>query len=85
MSNEFDPVRTLHGLLALDMAEVELGYNYGLQGNPEPSPNLVGPSFFHGWRNGAVDAGTRTPDEAQDALRADYALRVNDDPQFLYH
>jgi hypothetical protein len=74
--DEFEKVRSLEDLVRLRPDDVEAGYYYALAGNPEPSQHLVGRSFWHGWRNGCVARGDVKTDDAQDALRVEYALRI---------
>jgi hypothetical protein len=66
--SEFAPVTTL------DDGELLEGYRDGRAGEPEPGNNRSR-SYWHGWRNGAVDGGHRTKDEAQAVLAAAYARR----------
>ena len=61
------PIRTLKGLNALEEREILEGYWDGYDGEPEPGDNRS-LSYWHGWRNGAVDGGHREADEAQAAL-----------------
>jgi chitinase len=56
---------------SLDMQEMIEGYHDGRAGWPEPGDNRTY-AYWHGWRNGAVDAGHRQGDAAQMALAADY-------------
>lgn len=65
--NEFRPVRRLEDLVTLDDEEVLDGYRDGLRGEPEPGNNRSR-SYWHGWRNGAVDSGRRRSDDAQREL-----------------
>jgi hypothetical protein len=65
------PIRTKAECDALDPVEMIDGYNYGRAGEPEPGDNQS-LSFWHGWRNGAVDGGHRLSDAAQEALARDY-------------
>lgn len=58
------PITTPADLEALDKAEVMEGYMDGLSGDSEPGDNRS-PSYWHGWRNGAVDGGHREKDIAQ--------------------
>jgi len=48
------PVTTLDDLASLDQGEVIEGYRAGLDGWPEPGNNRSR-SYWHGWRNGALD------------------------------
>lgn len=65
--SEFVPVTTIEDLDSLDALEVLDGYRDGFHGEPEPGNNRSR-SFWHGWRNGAVDGGHREIDAAQAAL-----------------
>jgi len=67
----FEAVRSVVDYRSLDEAEVLIGYMDGVAG-------LVGSkdmtrSYWHGWRNGAVDAGFVEPDSAQSEIEADFA------------
>lgn len=78
------PVRTLADLNSLDQAEVLSGYEDGRRGDPAPGHNRSR-SYWHGWRNGAVDAGHREKDDHQQALAAELiaeakAIRLNEEP-----
>jgi hypothetical protein len=66
------PIRTKAEAEGLDTDELIAGYHDGRAGEPEPGDNRS-LSFWHGWRNGAVDGGHRPIDQAQRALAADYA------------
>ncbi len=78
------PVRTLADLNSLDQDEILLGYEDGRRGDPAPGHNLSR-SYWHGWRNGAVDGGHREKDEHQEALAAELiaeakSIRVTGEP-----
>lgn len=75
--SEFAPVMTLSDLDLLDHAETEEGYRDGLHGEPEPGNNHSR-SYWHGWRNGAVDGGHRMKDDAQAALAKLWLARQRD-------
>ena len=62
--SEFVPVTTLEDLRSLDQAEMVEGYRDGFRGEPEPGNNRSR-SYWHGWRNGAVDGKHRDGDWAQ--------------------
>ena len=64
---ERTPVTTADELDALDTDEIVEGYRDGFAGEPEPGDNRSR-SYWHGWRNGAVDGRHRTKDEAQAIL-----------------
>lgn len=64
------PVADVIALADLDSAEVVEGYHDGFAGDAEPGDNRS-PSYWHGWRNGAVDGGHREKDAAQAALAKD--------------
>ncbi len=57
-------IRTIEDLEALDPTEVLEGYRDGRAGEPAPGGNRS-PSYAHGWRNGAVDAGLKEKSAAQ--------------------
>jgi hypothetical protein len=65
------PIRKAAMFEQLDEAEMIEGYHDGRAGSPEPGNNRSF-SYWHGWRNGAVDGGHRQGDAAQSALAADY-------------
>lgn len=60
-------IPTLSELADLDGAELLEGYHDGRAGEPEPGDNRS-LSYWHGWRNGAVDGGHREKDPEQAAL-----------------
>lgn len=61
---EFQPVISIEDLNSLDVPEMIEGYQDGYGGAPEPGNNRSR-SYWHGWRNGAVDGLHRESDEAQ--------------------
>ncbi|MCK8785358.1 hypothetical protein M0638_13290 [Roseomonas sp. NAR14] len=65
------PVSTIAEFRLLDEAEVLSGYMDGIRGLPCVVSQHTR-SYWHGWRNGAVDAGLVEPDEAQWALEAEF-------------
>lgn len=65
---EFLPVTDVRDLCGLDDAHVLAGYRAGFHGEPEPVASVYSRSWWHGWRNGAVDGGHRTSDAAQAIL-----------------
>lgn len=65
--SEFQPVCAVADLDTLDSAEVVEGYFDGRANEPEPGNNRSR-SYWHGWRNGMVDAGHREGDDAQGRL-----------------
>lgn len=71
MNPKFLPVIDLVDLDTLDSAEVIEGYHDGYEGFPEPGDNRSR-SYWHGWRNGAVDGGHREKDDAQAILAHEY-------------
>lgn len=73
--SEFAPVLTLADLDTLDAAQIVEGYRAGRDGDPEPGNNRSR-AFWHGWRNGRVDGGHDTPDDAQRALAAAYVAKA---------
>jgi hypothetical protein len=54
--SEFVPVSTIEDLETLDPLEIRDGYWSGFEGDGEPGNNHSR-SFWHGWRNGAMDKG----------------------------
>jgi hypothetical protein len=68
------PIRRAVQLESLDDTELREGYLDGFNGEPEPGNNRSF-SYWHGWRNGAVDKGHREIDEAQRELARDYVRR----------
>lgn len=65
------PIRRAKQLENLDDAEMLEGYRDGFKNEPEPKGNRS-ISYWHGWRNGAVDGGYREIDSAQGELARDY-------------
>lgn len=65
--SEFVPVKTLEDLAALNDDEVREGYFDGRHGEPEPGNNRSR-SYWHGWRNGAVDGRHREKEADQAEL-----------------
>jgi ribosome modulation factor len=57
-------VSTIEEFRELDEAAVLCGYMDGIQGLPFEFAELT-KSYWHGWRNGAVDGGFVEPDLAQ--------------------
>ncbi len=80
--SEFRPVTTIHDLFLLDDAEIEAGYWAGRRGDPEPG-NQSSRAYWHGWRNGRVDAGKRKPDKGQVRLRCVLLSNAIAGSQFL--
>lgn len=74
--SEFAAVRTLADLDRLDIDEVTRGYDAGRHGRVVEPSDQVTRSYWHGWRNGAVDAGRRKPDDAQTDLAAAVIART---------
>lgn len=69
--SELVPVTTLEDLATLDDDEMQEGYFDGYHGEPEPGNNRSR-SYWHGWRNGAVDGKHREGDAAQAELARVY-------------
>jgi hypothetical protein len=69
---EFAPVITIADFRQLDDGEMLEGYFDGFHDSPPPGSDRSR-AFWHGWRNGRVDAGLANPDLAQIAL--EYAFR----------
>jgi hypothetical protein len=67
----FDAVRTVEDFRTLDEGEIMIGYMDGVAGLTGAADMTR--SYWHGWRNGAVDAGLIEPDEAQLEIEADFA------------
>jgi hypothetical protein len=65
--SEFAPVTTVADLTTLDHDEMLDSFRDGYHGDPEPGNNHSR-SYWHGWRNGAVDGGHRAIDRAQREL-----------------
>ena len=63
----FEPVSTLADLETLDGEQIAEGYRSFERGDPEPGPNR-GRSFWHGWRNAAMDHHELQPDSASRQL-----------------
>lgn len=61
------PIYDANQLDFVDAKESYEGYLDGFHGEPEPGDNRSD-SYWHGWRNGAVDGGHREADEAQRLL-----------------
>ena len=74
------PLTTYAQVLTLNNDEVLEGYHDGADGEPEPGDNRT-LSYWHGWRNGAVDGGRRKADEAQAMLAEDAVRR---DPRSIF-
>jgi hypothetical protein len=67
----FEAVKSIADYRSLDEADILIGYMDGVAG-------VVGAkdmtrSYWHGWRNGTVDAGFIEPDEAQLQIEAEFA------------
>lgn len=70
----YPPVATQDDLATLDEAEIVQGYLDFRRGDPEPGANR-GRSYWHGWRNAAIDHGQIKKDDAAAALAHDVAPR----------
>jgi hypothetical protein len=68
------PVADLDDLETLDSDEVVEGYHDGRAGEPEPKGNRSR-SYWHGWRNGAMDGGHIEQDAASAELARAYVAR----------
>lgn len=66
-----EAVRSVEDFRTLDEAEVLIGYMDGMAGLS--TTGSMTRSYWHGWRNGVVDAGFIEPDDAQLELEADFA------------
>lgn len=60
---EFNPVQTVDDFRTLDDGEMLEGYLDGFHGEAAPDSSHSR-SYWHGWRNGMVDSGRRSPDQA---------------------
>lgn len=65
---EFAPVETVADFRCLDDGEVLEGYFDGFHGVSAPGSDRSR-SYWHGWRNGLIDAGLAEPDRPYMALR----------------
>lgn len=74
MMSEFMPVLSVTDLDTLDEIEMVDGYRDGFSGEPEPGNNRSR-SYWHGWRNGAVDSKRQRIDEAQQQLAREIVYR----------
>jgi hypothetical protein len=72
---EFSPITTVTDFKHLDDGEVLEGYFDGFHGGSAPGSDRSR-SFWHGWRNGRVDAGLFEPDLAQRLLAQDFRLLI---------
>ena len=70
---EFVPVMSVADFRQLDDGEILEGYFDGFHGCPPPGSDRSR-SFWHGWRNGRVDAGLAEPDLAQRVLEQEFRL-----------
>lgn len=75
MAMDFEPVKSIADFRCLDEAEVMIGYMDGVQGLSFLVAS-VNRSYWHGWRNGAVDGGFIVPDEAQVELQKEFQALV---------
>lgn len=66
-----EPIKDAADLAELNEADLLEGYRDGRAGEPEPKGNRS-KSYWHGWRNGAVDGGHREIDAAGRALVRSY-------------
>ncbi|GHD12202.1 hypothetical protein ACFOEZ_08950 [Tianweitania populi] len=73
----FKPVETVDDFHTLDDGEILCGYLDGLRGTECPLADATR-SYWHGWRNGLVDAGLIKADAAH--LRLDEAFQVLREP-----
>lgn len=69
------PVTTFAELDTLDDDEILEGYRDGFAGEAEPGNNRS-KSYWHGWRNGAIDKGYLKPDAESFALAREYVERT---------
>jgi hypothetical protein len=68
---EFAYVTTIADFRQLDDGEILEGYFDGFHGSAAPGSDRSR-SFWHGWRNGRVDAGLAEPDFAHQALEQEF-------------
>ena len=73
---EFRPVSDLDDFRRLDDGEILEGYFDGFHGGSMPGSDRSR-AYWHGWRNGRVDAGVVEPDAAQVALASALVELVN--------
>lgn len=66
LSNNREPVTTIEDLRTLDHVELGEGYLDGLKN--EPCGDNRSRSYWHGWKNGMVDAGHAQCDVHQATL-----------------
>ncbi len=67
--SEFKTIETLDELLRLDDREILEGFVSGLKNESHPGSDKS-KSFWHGWRNGMVEAGHAEMDGSQLLLRS---------------
>ena len=65
--SEFRPISTVRDYHTLDESDVFLGYMDGFEGAPPPGSGHSR-GYFHGWRNGMIEAGFAEPDRAYETL-----------------
>jgi hypothetical protein len=70
---EFSPIKTVAEFKQLDDGEILEGYFDGFHGSPAPGSDRSR-SYWHGWRNGQVDAGRAEPDVAQRLLAQEFRI-----------
>ena len=73
-SNNFEPVRALWDLDALDDDEIVAGYREFSKDDPWPGVNR-GRAYWHGWRNAAIDVGLIEKDDAAAQLAHEWMAR----------
>ena len=69
-----EPAKTLEEVEAFDDAELFQGYRDGMRNEPEPNGNRTR-AYWHGWRNGQVDARWRKSDFYQQKLASLFVRR----------
>ncbi len=74
---EFLFVETVEDFRRLDDGEVLEGYFDGFHAVPAPGSDRSR-SYWHGWRNGSIEAGYALPDQAYRALQEAFS-RLNSD------
>lgn len=75
MTEAYVPIRSAMQLEQLHDDEIVEGYRDGFKNEPEPQGNRS-LSYWHGWRNGMVDASHRKLDAAQAQLADDYVATL---------
>lgn len=72
--SEYLPISAARELSVLDESECLEGYLAGLNCEPEPGSDKS-KSYWHGWRNGAMDSGRLPIDQAARNLAEEVVRR----------